>query len=69
MSYAGLHQHLACSDSCPFPQMHLVKAKEAFQEQASLKIATKDLHVVIGLCVKCPATKTTMLFDIFSYYN
>jgi len=49
--------------------MHLVKAKEAFQEQASLKIATKDLHVVIGLCVKCPATKTTMLFDIFSYYN
>ena len=34
--------------------MRLVKAKEAFQEQANLKIATKIFSVVIGLWVeKC----------------
>ena len=48
--------------------MCLVKAKEAFQEQAySLKIATKDLQfsLVCGLRnVKCSATKITMTFAI-----
>ena len=34
-----------CSDSCSFPSMSLVKAMEAFQEQASLKNCNKRSSV------------------------